>query len=124
MPAHCPTCDALLPLSARFCSECGSPVPVTGPTQRLTDEGITRSADQPTNPPPYTCPKCGHSMERGFVANSGYSGPSVFVERKPDYSAWYGGVNIDDRRAWVLRGYRCMECGYIEFYGKTEIKRE
>jgi hypothetical protein len=124
MPAHCRNCDALLPLDARFCSACGSPVPVTGPTQRLSDEGMTASRDQSTYPPPFICPKCSHSMERGFIADGSHAGPNVFIEGKPDYSAWYGGINIDERRVWVLRGYRCRECGYIEFYGKTEIKRD
>jgi predicted nucleic-acid-binding Zn-ribbon protein len=69
------------------------------------------------------CPKCGTALERGFVTGAFGISPDVFIERKPEYDQ-DGLVDDEQRRRWIVRAYRCQECGFLEFYAKTELERD
>jgi predicted nucleic-acid-binding Zn-ribbon protein len=49
------------------------------------------------------CPKCGGEMEEGFL---------------PGAPHWKPGRGIFGLRGYRIFGYRCKNCGFVEFYAK------
>jgi predicted nucleic-acid-binding Zn-ribbon protein len=47
------------------------------------------------------CPKCGGDMEEGFLAGAPH---------------WKSGRGIFGGKGYRIFGYRCKNCGYVEFY--------
>jgi predicted RNA-binding Zn-ribbon protein involved in translation (DUF1610 family) len=66
------------------------------------------------------CPRCGGSMEVGFLMDAsvarGYAEPTRWAEGQPIPSIWSGVKNKVRRR---VDTYRCTECGYLESYAVT-----
>lgn len=63
------------------------------------------------------CPKCSSKMVEGFVAD--------YAEKNVRYARWYQGNpdsalfwEIDPRSnpKWKLKGRRCENCGFVEFF--------
>jgi hypothetical protein len=70
------------------------------------------------------CPKCRQPMLKGFLADhTAFSGEGAregeWIEG-PLELGWFGfgGVKRDGRKAFVIAGYRCSGCGYLELYAK------
>jgi predicted nucleic-acid-binding Zn-ribbon protein len=63
------------------------------------------------------CPKCDATMERGFILDVTDAGKRVseWVNGAPEYG-FFGGLKIEDREQHEVTAYRCVRCGYIEFY--------
>ncbi|MCP4249985.1 MAG: hypothetical protein GY778_23335 [bacterium] len=63
------------------------------------------------------CPRCGESMEIGFMldANAGKNSaePARWAEGEPVVSFWFGVRNPIKRK---VQTYRCTACGYLESY--------
>lgn len=68
---------------------------------------------------PGPCPKCGKSMEEGFVLDNTYGSrsASAWVEGEPEKSVWVG-VKLHGKKAIEIAAFRCTGCGYIEQYAK------
>lgn len=72
----------------------------------------------------FSCPKCGASMEAGFILDKAHLGvPTVseWLEGQPEFSFWSGlKTKNHDRHAIVT--YRCEQCGFLESYaGQPKI---
>lgn len=65
------------------------------------------------------CPKCGKSMEEGFVLDNTHGARmvSAWVEGEPETSIWVG-VKLRDKKPIGITAYRCTGCGFIESYAK------
>ena len=65
------------------------------------------------------CPKCGKSMQEGFVLDNTYGGRMIsgWVEGAPEKSIWVG-VKMGDKKPIEIAAFRCTGCGYIESYAK------
>lgn len=64
----------------------------------------------------FRCPRCGISMERGFLADRGDADATKvaqWIEGVPDVH-WYG-INTSGREKVPVTAYRCARCGYLEF---------
>jgi predicted nucleic-acid-binding Zn-ribbon protein len=68
------------------------------------------------------CPKCESMMEEGLfldrIARSVYAVGS-WLEGVPEqswFSVWWSGLKIKGRRRLPITAYRCVTCGYVEFY--------
>ena len=68
------------------------------------------------------CPKCGSSMEQGFVLDNTYGGRLVsqWVPGVPLKSFW-GGTKLPDEQLIPIGAYRCTSCGYLELYARQEF---
>jgi predicted nucleic-acid-binding Zn-ribbon protein len=122
----CSVCDQELPANANFCPHCGTIITLAsalpaaeaehpaaiGPTERLLPSS-TRY-----------CPKCQSEMERGFIPDEARNGMELqrWVEGNPERSIWTGLFKVGKRRQWYIRPYRCVECGYLEFYARQEVR--
>ena len=65
-----------------------------------------------------SCPKCGASMEAGFILDKAHYGmPTVseWLEGEPEISFWSGLKTKNHERHNVVT-YRCEECGFLESY--------
>ena len=60
----CPNCGAAVGISAKFCSECGSPRPAAAKKYRCDKCGW--EPEDPTNPPRF-CPECGDPFNDGDI---------------------------------------------------------
>jgi|GEM_PF-1308869 len=65
----------------------------------------------------HLCPKCRGAMVRGefsSVANFG-------VTRDPHFVATYGWMQVKYDRATPVDCWMCLNCGFIEFYGRSPL---
>jgi predicted nucleic-acid-binding Zn-ribbon protein len=73
------------------------------------------------------CPKCESAMETGHILNATYSRAwwtlSQWIEGLPEKSLWYG-LRIKGRRVYTITAYRCVNCGYLEFYAYEDRKEK
>ena len=74
------------------------------------------------------CPKCGGPIQGGHVDYTGLSkGQVVFVvagePTKPNLAAAFrqGLQDIAPDQRFVLRGLRCADCGYVEFFADEQL---
>jgi hypothetical protein len=68
-----------------------------------------------------SCPKCGASMEEGFIADAWdriNRGVSAWIEGTPEKSFWFG-VRLGAKRRITTSTYRCTKCGYLESYARS-----
>ena len=56
----------------------------------------------------YVCPKCGNSMEEGFISTAKLVG-GVY---------WYKGEW--GTKGTALKAYKCPKCGFIEIYQRYQ----
>ena len=72
---------------------------------------------------PETCPKCGGAMERGFVLDNTYGSQLVsqWAPGIPEASFWTGTKSIDEEKLIPLGAFRCADCGFLEFYARSEF---
>jgi predicted nucleic-acid-binding Zn-ribbon protein len=70
------------------------------------------------------CPKCGRSMEQGFVVDNGYKVRSVihWARGAPQKSFW-SGTKLPDV-VLPIGAFRCSSCGYLEFFARKEFAAE
>ncbi len=70
----------------------------------------------PANP---TCPKCGRSMEEGFLADESHGAvkPSRWVGGPPEKSFWQG-TKTRGKPKFGVTTFRCSGCGYLESYAR------
>jgi predicted RNA-binding Zn-ribbon protein involved in translation (DUF1610 family) len=69
----------------------------------------------------HPCPKCGATMEEGFVPDcrrGSYSSPSQWVEGVPERSLLFG-VKRGGKRNLTIATFRCSRCGYLESYARS-----
>lgn len=66
------------------------------------------------------CPKCGSSMEEGFIPDAistmSYM-PVVWVQGKRETSTWTG-IKMQGKSRKPVTVLRCTDCGYLELYAK------
>ena len=76
--------------------------------------------------PEPTCPKCAASMERGFLIDQDAMGggrhAAEWGEGAPERSVWTG-LKLRGRERYVVRSYRCPQCGYVELYAHAADRR-
>lgn len=67
------------------------------------------------------CPKCKGEMNQGFVLDLTYGaqGVSHWAEGIPEKSFWTGTKSPD--RKFPIGAFRCVGCGYLEFYARHEF---
>ena len=67
------------------------------------------------------CPKCGSSMDEGYLLDQGHSGLAQlsWVEGAPERSFWTG-LRVKDRARLRVRTFRCVRCAYLESYAPAE----
>ena len=67
-----------------------------------------------------SCPKCGKSLEEGFVIDYTHGSKVVasWISGPPEESFWQGGLRTSDRKKLGIATYRCINCGYLESYAK------
>src|SRR3954471_16782098 len=112
----CAICKQPLPADAEYCPDCGTQVQraVTGATQRLNTSSMPR------------CPKCGGSMDRGFIPDEyrDRNEVTVWVMGQPERNLETGVVVLTGTRMWQVITYRCIGCGYLESYARDELRGE
>lgn len=66
--------------------------------------------------PELTCPKCEGEMEPGFLADEsrGRVKSGRWIEGAPTLRL--SPEQFADRRSFEVDAYRCLRCGYLEFY--------
>lgn len=66
-----------------------------------------------------TCPRCGATMEAGFILDTGYghSSATTWVEGELGARPWT--TQLEGRDRFVVNTYRCPGCGYLESYART-----
>ena len=65
-----------------------------------------------------TCPRCGGSMEQGFVADKAHYNMAevqTWVDGAPERSFW-SGLRLKDHKVLPVKTFRCEKCGYLESY--------
>jgi predicted nucleic-acid-binding Zn-ribbon protein len=64
-----------------------------------------------------SCPRCGGSMEQGFIVDEGYGKKlvSAWIAGEPQKSFW-AGLRVSARERVEVATYRCRQCGYLESY--------
>lgn len=73
------------------------------------------------------CAKCGSKMETGWLSdNSEYARcqstwVSGDVERAPALLGLVKPITLKDKTMRLVVAYRCIKCGYLEFYARQEI---
>ena len=65
------------------------------------------------------CPKCKGQMEEGFMLDHTHGGylAGKWIKGAPERSIWTG-VKIKNREQRAVSAFRCVSCGYLEFYAK------
>jgi DNA-directed RNA polymerase subunit RPC12/RpoP len=79
----------------------------------------------------YTCPKCQHKMEPGFIPELAYHGfvfQTHWVRGVPSPASWFQ-KPWNQLKKLAIRGdyqdflkvitYRCPDCGYLESYARA-----
>ena len=63
------------------------------------------------------CPRCGGSMEQGFIIDEGYGTkrPPKWAAGTPVFSMWTG-LKLRGKEQLEVSTYRCHRCGYLESY--------
>ena len=63
------------------------------------------------------CPKCGGSMDRGFLIDRAHGHPGIgtWVPGEPQ-AGWLG--ELKDNNMEQVTTFRCSKCGYLESYTK------
>lgn len=86
----------------------------TGATRRLSP--IPRIIDRRTSTEP-RCPKCGASMEQGWVPDVAHGGAvlPLWIAGRPR-KRWIGGYSISAPKRRHIVTMRCTGCSYLEFY--------
>lgn len=66
------------------------------------------------------CPKCGGSMEPGFIVDEGYGryDRARWQSGAAD-KAWWGGLRIRKKELIGVSTDRCRRCGYLESYARA-----
>jgi uncharacterized protein DUF6487 len=64
-----------------------------------------------------SCPRCGGSMEQGFIVDEGYGKKlvSAWIAGEPQKSFWMG-LRVSAGERVEVATYRCRQCGYLESY--------
>ena len=64
------------------------------------------------------CPRCGGTMETGFLIDVGYGQTAVpnWVAGEPVSSFWSAGLKLRGKDKLPVTTYRCRRCGYLESY--------
>jgi len=68
------------------------------------------------------CLRCKSAMETGFIVDHGHANASQeqeWVEGEVVKSFWRG-VHTHNREKAKVVTYRCVRCGYLESYAKSE----
>ena len=71
------------------------------------------------------CPKCGGSMEPGFLVDHEHYGAiakSEWASGEPRYSKW-SGMQMEGRQLYDVTTVRCMRCGLLESYATDPEER-
>jgi Domain of unknown function (DUF6487) len=65
----------------------------------------------------FSCPRCGGSMEPGYMVDEGYGKKlvSTWVAGEPQKSFWTG-IQLWGKERLQVATYRCRGCGYLESY--------
>ena len=64
------------------------------------------------------CPKCGAEMEEGFTLE--HRQAARWISGQPETS-FLGDIKASGREHRAIESYRCVVCGYLESYARTEI---
>jgi hypothetical protein len=66
---------------------------------------------------PSDCPRCGGTMEPGYVVDEGYGNRTVakWIAGEPVRSMWFG-LTLRGKDKLDITTYRCRRCGYLESY--------
>lgn len=70
------------------------------------------------------CPKCNHPMEQGFVAdhlNGMTSGMARWQRGTPKRNFLGAGIRSMFGAGVPIGAFRCIDCGYLEFYAWNEF---
>lgn len=71
---------------------------------------------------PFICIKCGGNMIKGFAADKSehYYMKLKWIDGEPVHASLLGikgdNVNIHSEEQRIVRGLRCIKCGYLELY--------
>ena len=88
------------------------------PKRKREPESVDFPApDEKSREEKHVCPKCQGEMVRGefsSVANFG-------VTRDPHFVATYGWMQVKFDRATPVDCWMCLNCGFIEFYGRSPL---
>lgn len=75
------------------------------------------------------CPKCKQTMVAGFaVDNSSYRGSAEYrklgtwADGAMEFD-WLGGLTLQRNNTFVIEGYRCLSCGFVEIFANTPRSR-
>jgi predicted nucleic-acid-binding Zn-ribbon protein len=69
------------------------------------------------------CPKCTGLMERGFVMDHSLIDYRLLrVEGEPERGGPTGLKLIERKTSEITRTDKCDKCGYLEFYGSSEVQ--
>jgi hypothetical protein len=66
---------------------------------------------------PKVCSVCGHACVRGDMSSVANFG----VTREPHFVTSYGWMQVKYERATAIDCYMCLQCGHIEFYGRSPL---
>lgn len=75
--------------------------------------------------PSSSCPRCGATMEPGFLVDHTYGAvaKSEWASGEPGYSRW-SGMKMKGRQLYEVMTFRCMRCGLLESYATDPEDRE
>jgi hypothetical protein len=85
--------------------------------------GATQRLGKATTP---ICPKCGGSMELGFIPDEyrDRNEVTVWVQGEAKRDPLTGELELGGSRMWRVATYRCSACAYLESYARDEITVE
>ncbi len=75
------------------------------------------------------CPKCENAMEEGFAKYKYGAGPTVgnaiewVAGKLPGAGTRFWSLGLSQRRL-PITAYRCVNCGYLEFYATEDWKEK
>ena len=70
--------------------------------------------------PASQCPKCGSSMEEGYLLESKHGNArdtTRWVEGEPERSFWTG-LKLKGHAMLPVETFRCKRCGFLESYAR------
>jgi predicted nucleic-acid-binding Zn-ribbon protein len=73
----------------------------------------------------FQCSKCGSATSMGFIMEKGdYNAISVsaWIEGKYDENSFLNIMLGPRKPKYPITAYRCVNCGYLEFYAKEQQK--